>query len=98
MVTVAIEVFKLLQTPPVVASVKVVVFPAHTDLVPPIAAGAEGAELVVIFTFPVIELEQVVVELVATTVYVPTTVFNPKLMEEPVPATTAPVFTLASNN
>jgi len=40
--TVASVVVELLHTPPVVASVNVVVLPTQTDLVPPIAAGAEG--------------------------------------------------------
>jgi len=41
-VTVAMAGVKLLQTPPLVALVKLVVLPTQTDFVPPIAAGAEG--------------------------------------------------------
>jgi hypothetical protein len=66
--TVAIEVFKLLQTPPVVASVKVVEPPLHTDLIPPIESGAVGIEFKVTVTLPFIVVAQPVVEYLAKTV------------------------------
>jgi hypothetical protein len=66
--TVAIDVFKLLQTPPVVASVKVVEPPRHTDLIPPIESGAEGIEAKVTVTLPFMAVVQPVVEYLAETV------------------------------
>ena len=67
-VTVAIEGVRLLQRPPVVDSLKLVVLPTQTDLVPPIEAGAEGMALMVTVVLPDIEFEQVVATLVPTTV------------------------------
>ena len=43
--TVAVEFAELLQIPPVVALVSVVILPAQTDLVPSIATGAAGIGL-----------------------------------------------------
>ena len=56
---VATAVAELLHNPPVVASVRVVVLPTHTDFVPPIAAGAEGKAFTVAVTFSLVALSQV---------------------------------------
>ena len=57
--TVAVAGVKLLHTPPVVASVNVVVFPTQTVLVPPIAAGEVGAAISVTVTLSLAVLSQV---------------------------------------
>ena len=64
----AVDVFELLQTPPDVASVKVVVLPTQTDFVPLMDAGAAGKALKVMATFPVILTLQLVVACLPVTV------------------------------
>ena len=61
----------LLQVPPGVASVAVIVVPGHNAVGPPIG---DGGGLMVIVALPVIVRVQEVVTFVATTVYIPATV------------------------
>ena len=56
---VAIAVDELLHTPPLVASVRVVVLPTQTVFVPPMAAGVDGRALIVTATFNRVVLSQV---------------------------------------
>jgi hypothetical protein len=63
----AVDVFELLQTPPDVASVKVVVLPTQTVFVPPMEAGAAGKALTVMATLPVMVMLQVLVVFIPTT-------------------------------
>jgi len=90
---VATDVVLLAHVPPGVGSVSVVVRPVHTLLVPAIAPGSGLITTVVV---PVMFAEQPVDGFVATALYVPAVVYNPKSRGEPepvsVPAGDAPLY------
>ena len=71
--TVATNGVRLLHTPTAMASVKVVVLPRQTDLLPEIGSGTLGAGLIRMDALPVMVFDTNVVASVPVAVYVPAT-------------------------
>ena len=83
------------QRPPPVASVSVIVAPTHNADGPTIGA---GNGLTVIVALPVIILVQPVIELEATTIYMPAAACRPKSSAPPVPGIGKPTDVPPLNN